>query len=287
MFQQLPRRHWLMIVKIRTSFGAEGERDYMAAKAQSMLEVRRLSAGYGQLEIVHGVELEAREGECLALLGPAGAGKTTLLRTIAGLITPMHGSILYRGENLAAVPPHARVARGIVLVPEGRRLFTGMTVRENLIAGAFTIRNPRANRAQCERVFALFPILEQRQMQVVGTLSGGEQQMCVIGRALMSQPRMILIDELSLGLAPVVVDRLVQALVEIHRSGTTLLVVEQDVRLALSFADRGYILRQGRIVKSGEAAGLLDDADLRSSSLAILRVGRGVISLGWRSRFDP
>ena len=239
----------------------------MTPERRNILEIRKLSAGYGQLEIVHGVELEAREGECLALLGSAGAGKTTLLKTIAGLITPMHGDILYHGESLAAVPPHARVTKGMALVPEGRRLFTGMTVHENLMAGAFTIRNPRANRAQRERVFALFPILEQRQMQVVGTLSGGEQQMCAIGRALMSQPRVILIDELSLGLAPVVVDRLVQALVEIHRSGTTLLIVEQDVRLALSFADRGYILRQGKIVKSGEAAGLFDDLDFRKGYL--------------------
>jgi branched-chain amino acid transport system ATP-binding protein len=228
-----------------------------------MLEVRGVSAGYGRLEILHRIDLSLHDGEWLALLGSVGAGKTTLLRTIAGSLLATRGEILYRGEDITAIPTHERVRRGISLVPEGRRLFAGMTVRENLMAGAFTVHDRCAIQEQLARVFALFSILADRRNQVVGTLSGGEQQMCAIGRALMSRPRLMLVDELSLGLAPVVVERLMRTLEDIRQAGTTLLIVEQDVRLSLARADRGAVLRQGGIVRCGDAAELLTDPDLR------------------------
>jgi branched-chain amino acid transport system ATP-binding protein len=233
------------------------------AKALAMLEVRGVSAGYGRLEILHRIDLSLHDGEWLALLGSVGAGKTTLLRTIAGSLLATRGEILYRGEDITAMPTHERVRRGISMVPEGRRLFAGMTVRENLMVGAFTVRDRRAIQEQLARVFALFSILADRRNQVVGTLSGGEQQMCAIGRALMSRPRLMLVDELSLGLAPVVVERLMRTLEDIRQAGTTLLIVEQDVRLSLARADRGAVLRQGGVVRCGDATELLTDPDLR------------------------
>jgi branched-chain amino acid transport system ATP-binding protein len=232
-----------------------------------MLSVRGVSAGYGPLEVIRTVDLDVNEGECLALIGWSGAGKTTLLKTIAGLIRPMRGDILYRSRSILDASPRDRVLAGIALVPEGRRLFTGMTVYENLLVGAHTIRNSKAVQDRLARVHELFPILQQRKNQVVGTLSGGEQQMCAIGRAMMSQPELMLIDELSFGLAPVVVERLVGVLADIRRSGATLIVVEQDAQLALSMADRGYVLRQGGIFRSGTAAELANDAYIRAEYL--------------------
>jgi branched-chain amino acid transport system ATP-binding protein len=227
-----------------------------------VLAICGISAGYGSLEVLHALELELVEGEWLALLGASGAGKTTLLRTIAGLVRPSCGDILYRGKSIVQVPPHERVGDGIALVPEGRRLFSGMTVRENLIVGAFLESDRRIVLEQLERVFDLFPILRERAMQVAGTLSGGEQQMCAIGRALMSRPRLLLVDELSLGLAPLIVDRLMESLQIIRLDGTTLIVVEQEVELALNMADRACIIRQGRIVSSAAARDLLRDTHL-------------------------
>jgi branched-chain amino acid transport system ATP-binding protein len=232
-----------------------------------MLSVRGLSAGYGPLEVIRAVDLDVNEGECLVLIGWSGAGKTTLLKTIAGLIRPTRGEILYQGRSILDASPRDRVLAGIALVPEGRRLFTGMTVYENLLVGAHIIRDRKAIKDGLARVHELFPILEERNGQVVGTLSGGEQQMCAIGRALMSLPKLMLIDELSLGLAPLVVDRLVGVLADVRRSGATLILVEQDAALALSIADRGYVLRQGGIFRSGTAAGLVNDAYIRSEYL--------------------
>jgi branched-chain amino acid transport system ATP-binding protein len=232
-----------------------------------MLSVRGLSAGYGPLEVVRAIDLDVSEGECVVLIGWSGAGKTTLLKTIAGLIQPMRGDILYGNRSILNASPRDRVLAGIAMVPEGRRLFTGMTVYENLLVGAHTIRDRKAVQDCLARVHGLFPILEERNGQVVGTLSGGEQQMCAIGRALMSLPKLMIIDELSLGLAPVVVDRLIGVLADIRRSGATLILVEQDAELALSMADRGYAIRQGSIFKSGTAAELANDAYIRSEYL--------------------
>jgi branched-chain amino acid transport system ATP-binding protein len=236
-----------------------------------MLEVRRVGSGYEGLQVLWDVDLTVAEGEWVALVGAAGAGKTTLMRTIAGSIEPAAGQVLFGGDDLAHVPAYERVKRGMSLVPEGRRLFRGMTVAENLTAGAFVARGRAAIAERLERVHALFPILAERRRQQVGTLSGGEQQMCAIGRALMSGPKLLLVDELSLGLAPVVVDELLDALVRIRGEGTTLLVVEQDVETSLAHADRGYVMRQGRIVSSGPSAELLDNPEFLREYLGVAR----------------
>jgi branched-chain amino acid transport system ATP-binding protein len=232
-----------------------------------LLALNNISAGYGPLEVISALSLNVAEGECVSLIGWSGTGKTTLLKTIAGLIRPYRGAIVYCGESIVSAAPHERVQRGIALVPEGRRLFAGMTVHENLLVGAHCLSDRQIINQQLDRVLALFPILGERRDQVVGTLSGGEQQMCAIARALMSSPRLMMIDELSLGLAPIVVERLVEVLAEVRRLGMTMLVVEQDVDLALKMSDRAYVMHRGRIVKSGTASSLFDDPDLRPEML--------------------
>jgi branched-chain amino acid transport system ATP-binding protein len=199
-----------------------------------------------------------------------GAGKTTLMRAIAGSLALFGGEILLEGEDVSGLHPHQRVRRGLALVPEGRRLFRGMTVRENLQAGAFATHDRRATRERLDEVVDLFPLLGERLQQQAGTLSGGEQQMCAIGRALMSQPKLLLVDELSLGLAPVVVDILLDALVRIRGEGTTLLVVEQDVQAALEYSDRAYLMRHGEIVSRGPSSELLVDTAFQRDFLGIM-----------------
>lgn len=212
-----------------------------------MLSIRNLSTRYGAIEIISAVDMDVAAGECVALLGRSGSGKTTLMKTIAGLLAPSSGEIMYEGANIVSQPAHMRVANGLAMTPEGRHLFAGMSVHDNLLVGAHSVRDQQVISRQQDLTFALFPILQQRRNQIAGTLSGGEQQMCAIGRALMSAPRLLLIDELSLGLAPVVVSRLVESLKAIRKLGTTLVVVEQDAALAMTMADRAYILEQGRI----------------------------------------
>jgi branched-chain amino acid transport system ATP-binding protein len=228
----------------------------------TMLDLRGLGAGYRTLQVLWDIELSLQKGEWLALIGPNGAGKSTLLKTIAGLLKTFQGEILYQGEEINVIPVHERVKLGISLVPEGRRLFTGMTVKENLMMGAFAQKENGKDAEQLQRVYDLFPILKARSKQVVGTLSGGEQQMCAIGRALMARPQLLLVDELSLGLAPIVVDELLDTMNAIRQEGVTLIVVEQDVHTALMCADRGYVMREGMIVKGGEARQLLEDPGL-------------------------
>ena len=234
-----------------------------------MLSARGLSAGYGAIEVVHAANIEIAERECVALVGWAGSGKTTLMRTLAGLHEASSGEILFEERDITRVPAHGRVALGITMVPEGRRLFRGMTVHENILVGAH-VGPPTRVSERMAYVFDLFPILKERRNQIGGTLSGGEQQMCAIARALMSDPRLLLIDELSLGLAPLVVSRLAQALAAIRQLGTTILLVEQDAELALSISDRAYVIRGGRIVRSGRCAEIKSDPDMVRDYFALL-----------------
>jgi branched-chain amino acid transport system ATP-binding protein len=236
-------------------------------KGEAMLALHHLDSGYKPLQVLWDIELSLQEGEWLALLGPNGAGKSTLLKTIVGLLRPFQGEIWFEGAEIGPLPVHERVQLGISLVPEGRRLFDGMTVQENLMMGAYIQDEEKTISEQLQGVFDLFPILKERERQVVGTLSGGEQQMCAIGRALMCLPRLLLVDEMSLGLAPVVVDVLLETMLAIRKEGVTLLVVEQDVNTALAYAGRGYVLQEGKIVKSGDAGDLLADPHIQKEYL--------------------
>ena len=232
-----------------------------------MLAIRNLSAGYGPIEVVRTIDMDVAAGECVALIGWSGSGKTTFLKTVAGLLQASSGEIVYEGFEIVGLPAHQRVARGIAMVPEGRHLFAGMSLHENILVGAHTVEDRDVVARQQELVFELFPILKQRCNQIAGTLSGGEQQMCAIGRALMSRPRLLLIDELSLGLAPIVVTRLVEALISIRKLGTTIVVVEQDASLALSIADRAYIMQRGQIERSAPSAILKNDVAIQRDYL--------------------
>ena len=234
-----------------------------------LLEVSGLCSGYGDVQILWDVTLDVFPGEMVALIGANGAGKTTLLRTLSQLIRPRAGRIVFDGRDLTYVSTNQVVATGIVHVPQGRRLFAGLTVRENLLQGAYLRGDRQAVQADLEWVVALLPRLGERLNQLAGRLGGGEQQMCAIGRGLMSQPRLLMIDELSLGLAPLVVDNLLNLIGQINRQGTPVLLVEQDVQVALEQAYRGYVLETGRIVKSGAAADLLDDPLIRQAYLGL------------------
>jgi branched-chain amino acid transport system ATP-binding protein len=240
-----------------------------------MLEVENLHVAYGELLALQGVSLAIRPGEMVALVGPNGAGKTTLLKTISGLLVPRAGVIRWQNETISAVAPQRIVEYGIALVPEGRRLFAAMTVRENLELGAFTRRAQKEKISQLEKIFTLFPRLFERQRQRAGSLSGGEQQMLALGRALMGLPRLLLLDEPSLGLAPKVVESIMAILGELHRDGMSLLIVEQNVHAVLALAQRAYILEGGRIVDAGEASKLLNDDHVRAAYLGPLARAAG------------
>jgi len=235
-----------------------------------VLEIAALDAGYGDARAVTGVTLRVGSGEIVALLGPNGAGKSTLLSAVAGLVKPRAGTIRWEGEDLAPLGAHRIVERGLVLVPEGRRLFGGMTVEENLELGAFVPRARAQRDAGFERVYALFPVLRERRRQVVRALSGGQQQMVAVGRALMSQPRLLMLDEPSLGIAPRLVTAILDALVAINRDGVGVLLVEQNVPAALSLAHRAYVMEGGRIAREGTAVDLLRDPDVRRAYLGPL-----------------
>jgi branched-chain amino acid transport system ATP-binding protein len=228
-----------------------------------VLEIRDLHVRFGRREVLHGVTLSVRQGEIVTLVGSNGAGKTTTLKTISGLVRPSGGSIVFDGERIDRLAPHAIIARGLAQIPEGRLLFPQMTVLEHLELGALRARD----RAPLEQVFALFPILSERRHQKAGTLSGGQQQMVAIGRGLMAAPRCLMLDEPSLGLAPIMVDTLADTIVRLHQSGLTILLVEQRVDLALRLADRGYVMETGRIVLEDKAAALLADERVREAYL--------------------
>ena len=230
-----------------------------------MLRIDGLHAGYGHVEVLWDVGLEVGENEIVALVGSNGAGKTTLLRALSGMIRPTAGDVRFDGRSIAGLRPERMVELGIAHVPEGRRLFAGLTVRENLLVGAYA----RGGRADVERAVELFPRLGERLRQLAGSLSGGEQQMCAVARGLMSRPRLLMIDELSLGLAPKLVETILDRLVGIRDDGTAILLVEQDVDAALRVADRGYVLENGRIVAAARSSELLADERVREAYLGV------------------
>ena len=234
--------------------------------AKTVLKVENLVAKYGPITALKGISLEVREGELVSLLGANGAGKSTTLNTISGLLRSKTGSLTFRGENIGGMAPHAIVRKGIIHVPEGRRIFSKLTVEGNLEMGAYT-RPGRELENAIAGVYDRFPRLKERRKQVAGTLSGGEQQMLAIGRALVSRPSLLMLDEPSMGLAPILVEQVFDIIREIHRSGVTVLLVEQNARMALSIADRGYVLETGRVVLSGPGPELLVNDSVRKAYL--------------------
>ena len=233
---------------------------------ESILKVEDINVYYGSIHAIKGVSFEVNEGEIVTLIGANGAGKSTTLNTISGLLHSKTGSISFMGENLGKFPCHKIVSKGLALVPEGRRVFLQMTVQENLEMGAYT-QGGKSMDADLERVYEQFPRLKERFKQVAGTLSGGEQQMLAMGRALMSHPKLLMLDEPSMGLAPILVEQIFEIIENLHKAGTTILLVEQNARMALSIANRGYVLETGRVVSSASAQELLHDDAVRKAYL--------------------
>ena len=234
-----------------------------------LLEVDAVDTYYGRVQALHGVSLTIDEGEIVTLIGSNGAGKTTTLRTISGLNRPARGKVRLRGTDISGLAPDRVVVRGIGHAPEGRRVFGRMSVRDNLFLGAYVRKDAAGIRSDEERVFGFFPRLAERRNQIAGTLSGGEQQMLAIGRALMSRPKLLLLDEPSLGLAPILVDTIFQVIREINSQGTTILLIEQNAAKALQVANRGYVLETGRIVQEGTSKALLKSPDVQRAYLGI------------------
>jgi branched-chain amino acid transport system ATP-binding protein len=235
--------------------------------SEPLLEMTSVSIGYGGIEAVRGVSIHVDEGEIVTLIGGNGAGKSTMLRTVSGLKRLSEGTISFRGSRIDDLGAHEIVSLGICQAPEGRRIFPRMSVRENLEMGAFARRAGGGLREDFDRVFALFPVLKERQRQLGGTLSGGEQQMLAIGRALMARPQLLMLDEPSLGLAPLLVERIFELLGEIHQQGITILLVEQNAQMALNLADRGYVIESGEIVLEDAADALLGNDNVRKAYL--------------------
>jgi len=231
-----------------------------------ILSVENLNVSYGSIHAVKGVSFDVNEGEIVTLIGANGAGKSTTLNTISGLLRSKSGSVTFMGEDLSKVPPHKVVARGMALVPEGRRVFLQMSVQENLEMGAYTKGNAGIP-PDLEMVYGQFPRLKERRRQVAGTLSGGEQQMLAMGRALMSHPKLLMLDEPSMGLAPILVEQIFEIIQKLHKAETTILLVEQNAQMALSIADRGYVLETGKIVTAGSSGELLASSAIKKAYL--------------------
>lgn len=234
-----------------------------------MLEVKNLHAGYGDAEVLFGIDLKVEPGEVVAIVGSNGAGKTTLLRAISGAIRPTSGSVLLEGRDLAGRPAHELVEQGLVMVPEGRRLFPRLSVRRNLEIGAYSKRARPHLAENLAQIYELFPILQERAEQLGGTLSGGQQQMCAIARGLIATPQVLMLDEVSLGLAPVMINRVYDAIRAIRDRGVTLLLVEQNVNQALSVADRGYVIQHGKVALSGTGRDLSGNEEVRRIYLGL------------------
>lgn len=233
----------------------------------AMLEVKNLEVYYGMIQAIKGISFEVNEGEVISLIGANGAGKTTTLHAVTGLIAPRAGQIIFEGKDITKVPGHKLVSMGIAHVPEGRRVFAQLSVYENLKLGTFTRKDKNEIEETLQHIYARFPRLKERKNQLAGTLSGGEQQMLAMGRALMSKPRIILMDEPSMGLSPIYVNEIFNIIKEVSKAGTTVLLVEQNAKKALSIADRAYVLETGRISLSGNAADLLNDESVKKAYL--------------------
>ena len=236
----------------------------------AMLEIKDLEVYYGVIQAIKGISFEVNEGEVIALIGSNGAGKTTTLQTITGMLQAKKGNIIFEGTDITKVPGHKIVSMGMAHVPEGRRVFAQLTVLENLKMGAYTRKDKKEVEETLQKVYKHFPRLEERKNQLAGTLSGGEQQMLAMGRALMSKPRIILMDEPSMGLSPIFVEEIFNIIKEISASGTTVLLVEQNAKKALSIADRAYVLETGNIVLSGDAKKLMNDESIKKAYLGEL-----------------
>lgn len=234
-----------------------------------MLEARDIHVGYGKIKALHGVSLNVRPGEVVTLIGANGSGKSTFLKTLSGLLRTTQGGIFFEGRRIDNLPPHEIARAGVIQIPEGRRIFPLLTVRENLLMGAFARSDRSGIPGDLDRIYAMFPILEKRSDQLGGTLSGGEQQMLAMGRALMSRPRLLALDEPSMGLAPSIVDRIFEIVREISRQGVTILLVEQNARAALSVAQRGYVMEAGSVVIEDATSGLLANDKVRQCYLGI------------------
>jgi len=232
-----------------------------------MLRVENLSVNYGAIKALKKITCEVHQGEIVALIGANGAGKTTILNAISGILPINDGKILFTGKDITKTPPHEIVKMGICQVPEGRRVFANMSVLENLEMGGYSLSDSSAVAAGIERAFTLFPRLKERTKQMAKTLSGGEQQMLAMGRALMSSPKLLLLDEPSMGLAPMLVEKIFEIIVDINKSGTTILLVEQNANMALSIAHRAYVLETGEVVLSGDAKELAEDPEVRKAYL--------------------
>jgi branched-chain amino acid transport system ATP-binding protein len=235
--------------------------------AAPLLRLDGIDTYYGQIHILERLSLEVREGELVSLLGGNASGKSTTLKTILGLVQPRNGVVEFRGEDVTGRTTSYRIRQGMAIVPENRRLFGPMTVLENLEMGAYLRREGGGRKEDFERVYSLFPLLHERRSQLAGTLSGGEQQMVAMGRALMAKPKLLLMDEPSMGLAPILVERSFEIIQQVHQSGVAMLIVEQNANMALSIADRGYVLSTGRLVLQGPAGELLEHEDLRKAYL--------------------
>lgn len=234
-----------------------------------MLRIEHLNAGYGDVQVLWDISMEIQAGEVVALIGSNGAGKSTLLWALSGLIKPMSGSIVFDGEPIEGAEPDRVVAMGLSQVPQGRRLFAGLTVRENLLQGAYGRGTASGAAEDLDFVLTLFPRMKERLSQPAGSLSGGEQQMCAVGRGLMARPKMLMVDEVSLGLAPIVVEAIYEAVGHVRERGMTVLIVEQDVQVALEQADRGYVLDVGHLIMSGAASDLLANPKVKEAYLGI------------------
>jgi len=236
---------------------------------EPLLEVKDLDVAYGKIQVLWGVSFKVYKGEVVALVGSNGAGKTTTLKTIMGLIKPIKGAVLFEGRRIDGLPTHSIVKMGVTLVPEGRQLFPELSVYDHLIAGAYLLKDKDVIRERLEFVYDLFPVLKERRSQKAGTLSGGEQQMLAIGRALMSMPKLMMFDEPSLGLAPKLVDAILDTIARLRYEGITILLVEQNVRAALEISDRGYVIENGRIILEGRSSELLESERVKKAYLAI------------------